>query len=120
MRVRELIDILSDQDPDAEVELSIVAPTDEDDDDVEVDRYRIDGVLPWEDDDIDPDGDETPSKVWLIGGEADDVERFLDAVEGLEGGLGGTHTEHPDHDHDDDHHPAPPTDDGRPRRRWPF
>ena len=108
MRVRELIDILSDQDPDAEVELAIVAPSDETDDDVEVDRYTVDGVLPWEDDDFDPATDDTPVKVWLIGGEPDDVERFLDAVEGLEGG---------DHDHDHDHDHG---DDGAERRRWPF
>lgn len=116
MRVRELIDILSDQDPDAEVELSIVAPTDENDDDVEVDRYTVDGVLPWEDDEYDAATDDTPTKVWLIGGEPDDVERFLDAVEGLEAEhrAGG-------HDHDHDHHHDDGTDsDGTSRRRWPF
>ena len=36
MRVRELIDILKDQPPDAEVELAVVAPVDPDDDDITV------------------------------------------------------------------------------------
>ena len=112
MRVRELIDILSDQDPDAEVELSIVAPTDEDSDDVEVDRYQVDGVLPWEDHDVDADSDETPFKVWLIGGETDDVERFLDAVEAAE----QDDHDHGGHDHPDHSRP----DEETPRRRWQF
>jgi len=86
MRVRELIDILADQDPDAEVELAIVQPVTDDDPDITVDRYTVDGVLPWVDeDDRGQDGELT---VWLIGGEEDDVDNFLDAVE---------------HDHDHDH-----------------
>ena len=118
MRVRELIDILSDQDPDAEVELSIVAPTDDDADDVEVDRYQVDGVLPWEDHDVDPDSDETPFKVWLIGGETDDVERFLDAVEAAEQ---DDHAHDHDHDHGGHDHPDHSRpDEDTPRRRWPF
>jgi len=88
MRVRELIDILADQDPDAEVELAIVQPVTDDDPDITVDRYTVDGVLPWVDeDDRGQDGELT---VWLIGGEEDDVDNFLDAVEH-------------DHDHNHDH-----------------
>ncbi len=48
MHVRELIDILSEQPPDAEVELAVIAPVDEDSDDITVDRYPVDGVLPVE------------------------------------------------------------------------
>ena len=48
MHVRELIDILSDQPPDAEVELAVVAPVDDDSEDITVDRYPVDGVLPVE------------------------------------------------------------------------
>jgi hypothetical protein len=80
MRVHELIDILSDQPADAEVELAVIAPVDETSDDITVDRYFVDGVLPWQDADEngDEDGDLT---VWLVGGEDADVNAFLDAIE---------------------------------------
>ena len=74
MNVRELIDILRDQPPDAEVELAVVAPVDDDDDDITVDRYLVEGVLPW-----DKDGDGIV--IWLVGGEEDDVDSFLDNYE---------------------------------------
>lgn len=76
MRVRELIDILRDQPPDAEVELAVVAPVDDDNEDITVDRYSVEGVLPWEGDEGD-DG----LVIWLVGGEDDDVDSFLDAIE---------------------------------------
>lgn len=80
MRVQELIDILSDQPPEAEVELAVVAPVDEAADDITVDRYFVDGVLPWEDaDDAADDADEL--SIWLVGGEEEDVNCFLDAIE---------------------------------------
>jgi hypothetical protein len=75
MRVRELIDILRDQPPDAEVELAVVAPVEDDNEDITVDRYSVEGVLPWED-----EGDEGVV-IWLVGGEDDDVDSFLDAIE---------------------------------------
>jgi hypothetical protein len=78
MRVSELIDILRDQPGDAEVELAVIAPVAEDADDITVDRYIVEGVLPWEDRD---DDGETELSIWLIGGEGDDVETFLDAIE---------------------------------------
>jgi hypothetical protein len=77
MRVSELIDILKDHPPDAEVELAVVSPVGESDDDITVDRYPIDGVMPW--DEETEDGPE--STIWLVGGEPDDVEDFLDALE---------------------------------------
>lgn len=82
MLVHELIDILNDQPPDAEVELAIIAPVEEDSDDITVDRYFVDGVLPWQDP-ADDDGAEVDSElsVWLVGGEDDDVNAFLDAIE---------------------------------------
>ena len=80
MLVRELIDILKDHDPDLEVELAVVAPVEEDSDDITVDRYPVDGVLPWEDDDAELSAEES-RVVWLVGGEENDVEAFLDAVE---------------------------------------
>ena len=80
MLVRELIDILSDHPGDLEVELAVIAPVEEDSDDITVDRYPVDGVLPWEDDDAELSAEES-RVIWLIGGEEDDVEAFLDAVE---------------------------------------
>lgn len=78
MRVHELIDILSDQPADAEVELAVIAPVEEGSDDITVDRYFVDGVLPWEDDD---DDEEDELTIWLVGGEEPDVNAFLDAIE---------------------------------------
>ncbi len=82
MRVRELIDILNDQPPEAEVELSIIAPIDEEADDITVDRYSVEGVLPWNEDEGVPAEDGAANVViWLVGGEEDDVDAFLDAIE---------------------------------------
>jgi hypothetical protein len=82
MRVHELIDILSDQPPDAEIEIAIIAPVDDGNDDITVDRYFVDGVLPWQDPEDDEES-ETPGEmtVWLVGGEEADVNAFLDAIE---------------------------------------
>lgn len=77
MRVNELIDILSDYPPEMEVELAIVAPDKDTEEDIAVDRYVLDGVMPWHE--TTDDGPE--SSVWLIGGEESDVEAFLDAIE---------------------------------------
>jgi hypothetical protein len=87
MRVSELIDILNDQPPDAEVEIAVIAPVEETSEDITVDRYFVDGVLPWQDvdDDDDPDLDGEFS-VWLVGGEEADVNAFLDAIEQPETG----------------------------------
>ena len=78
MNVRELMEILKDYPQDTEIEMGIIAPVTEEDQ-IAVDRYPIEGVLPWEDEQTD-DGDGEPV-LWLIGGEEDDVEAFLDAVE---------------------------------------
>ena len=80
MRVSELIEILKDQPPDAEVELAIVAPVADENDDITVDRYSVEGMLPWQDDEPDEDN-EDGVVIWLVGGEDDDVEAFLDAIE---------------------------------------
>jgi len=85
MRVSELIDMLRDQPPDAEVELAVVAPVEDDSEDITVDRWSVEGMLPWSDDDSDE------VVIWLVGGEDDDVEAFLDAIE---------HEDEHDHDHD--------------------
>ena len=88
MRVSELIDMLRDQPPDAEVELAVVAPVEEDSEDITVDRWSVEGMLPWSDEDSDE------LVIWLVGGEDDDVEAFLDAIE-----HEGDH-DHDGHDHD--------------------
>src|SRR4029078_5601650 len=75
LTVAELIDMLSQHPADAIVEMSIVAPIREGDDDIPVERYHIDGIMPWHDED---DGDDV---VWLVGGEDEDVDVFLDAIE---------------------------------------
>jgi len=80
MRVSELIEILKDQPPDAEVELAIVAPVADENDDITVDRYSVEGMLPWQDDEPDEENDDGVV-IWLVGGEDDDVDAFLDAIE---------------------------------------
>ena len=80
MRVSELIEMLKDQPADAEVELGFVSPVDDEEDlEVTVERFSISGILPWVDED--EDGNEEDVVVWLVGGEDDDVDAFLDAIE---------------------------------------
>lgn len=74
LTVAELIDILSHHPGDAIVEMSIIAPVEDGDDDITVDRYHIDGVMPWRDEDED-------QVVWLVGGDDADVDVFIDAIE---------------------------------------
>ena len=75
LTVAELIDVLSQHPADAIVEMSIIAPVGDGDDDITVDRYHIDGVMPWRDE------DEDDEVIWLVGGEDADVDVFLDAIE---------------------------------------
>lgn len=103
MNARELIDILSDYPPETEVELAVVAPVAEANEPMEVDRFDIAGVLPWEED----DGEVV---LWLVSGEDDDVEAFLDWVEDSADDEGEEH----DHKHDDEHAHEPPESDGAP------
>lgn len=74
LTVAELIDMLSHHPGDSVVEISIIAPIREGDDDITVDRYNVDGVMPWSD-----EGER--DVVWLIGGEDADVDVFIDAIE---------------------------------------
>jgi hypothetical protein len=75
LTVAELIDLLSQHPGDAIVELSIIAPVGDGDDDITVDRYHIDGIMPWR------DADDEDEVIWLVGGEDDDVDVFLDSIE---------------------------------------
>ena len=72
MRVSELMDILRDQPPDAEVELAIVAPVTDEEEDITVDRYTIDGMLPWHDEDEEghDQRDDDPPEPALASGQA--------------------------------------------------
>ena len=87
MKVRELLDMLSDQPPDAEVELVVVAPVVDDDPAITVDRYTVEAMLPWIDDDA--SDDEDGLTVWLIGGEDADVDALIDQLEQDVEGSGG-------------------------------
>ncbi len=60
----------------------MIAPVEEGSDDITVDRYFVDGVLPWQDAEDDEES-ESPGElsIWLVGGEDADVEAFLDAIE---------------------------------------
>jgi hypothetical protein len=95
VNVHELMEILKDYPEDTEIEMGIIAPV-TDEDQIAVDRYPIEGVLPWEDEET-SDGDGGEPVLWLIGGEEDDVEAFLDAVEDDEDDV----------DEGDDAEPAP-------------
>jgi hypothetical protein len=72
VRVDKLIEILRRYPTDLEIELAVVAPPEGDD--LEIDRYSVEGVLEWED-------EEGTSCVWLVGGEAENVDAFLDTIE---------------------------------------
>ena len=72
MRVDELIDVLRRYPRALEVELVLASPPD--DRQLEIDRYSVEGVLTWED-------EEGISWLWLVGGEQGDVDDFLDAIE---------------------------------------
>ena len=87
MRIAELVEILRGFDDDWEVELTIVAAIEDDADEFTLDRYSIEGVLPWEDDE---DG---ATRLWLVGGEDDTVDAFFDAIDSDdEDGAGGDGT----------------------------
>lgn len=78
MRIAELLDILRDYPQEWEVELAVIAPVEDDNPQITVDRYSIEGVLPWEDDETDE------RLLWLVGGEDDNVDAFLDTLENEE------------------------------------
>jgi hypothetical protein len=84
MRIDELVEILRGFRDDWEIELTIVAPIDDDAEEFTLDRYSIEGVLPWEDDE---DG---ATRLWLVGGEDENVDAFFDAIDGHDDdGSGG-------------------------------
>ena len=88
MRVSELLEMLRDQPPDAEVELAVVAPVDDEHEDITVDRYTVEVMLPWNDEESDG------IVIWLVGGDDEDLEAFLFALE---------HADDDEHEHDHDH-----------------
>jgi hypothetical protein len=103
VNVQQLIDILNDYPPHTEIEMAIVAPL-EDEEQIAVDRYEIEGVLPWDEDD---DSGAERVVLWLVGGEDDDVDAFMDAIE-PEDGDGDHDHDHEGHDHEGhDHGDAP-------------
>lgn len=81
MTAAELIEVLSELDPDTEVLLSIVSPLEDGDTELATDLYPIGGVIPM---DGDEDDDEEGPVVWLVGGEDDDVERLFSELDEME------------------------------------
>lgn len=71
MRADELIEILRDLPPDANVVVAVVDPVTEGADEVTLRRYDLDVLL--------PEGDEGES--WLVVGEESDLDAFLDVIE---------------------------------------
>jgi hypothetical protein len=76
MLVRELIDFLRLQNPEAEVDITVVQPDEEDENSLDVLHVALMHVLTVPDDETDEEF------VWLIGGEEADVEDFIDAISG--------------------------------------
>lgn len=81
MRVSELIDILRDYPPDHEVEMAIVSPTPPESDQIKIDLYSVEGVLERPHVGETEDDDDDYEVVWLLGGEDDDLDDFLDVLE---------------------------------------
>ncbi len=78
MTAAELIEVLSELEPETEVLLAIVSRSEEDEDELATDLYPIAGIIPLEegeDDEV-----EGPT-VWLVGGEDDDVEALFEGIE---------------------------------------
>ena len=86
MNVAELIDILRDFDPETIVEMAIVAPVSADAEEITVDQFEVEGVMLR--DPADSDGEQV---VWLIGGDSNDVEEFIDAMESVAGEVQTNH-----------------------------
>lgn len=86
MNVAELIDILRDFDPEMIVEMAIVAPVSSDADEITVDQFEVEGIMLR--DPVDGGGEPV---VWLIGGDGNDVEEFIDAMEGVAGEVQTNH-----------------------------
>ena len=75
MLVRELIDFLRVQDPDAVVEVAIVESDPNDDTSIDLTRLPLLEMITLPDDENDDQ-----ELVWLVVGEADDVDDFIDAI----------------------------------------
>lgn len=78
MTAAELIEVLSELDPEAEVLLAIVSRSEEDEDELATDLYPIGGIIPLEEGE---DEEEEGPTVWLVGGEDDDVEALFEGIE---------------------------------------
>ena len=72
MRIAELLDILRDYPPEWEVELAVIAPVEDESPQILIDHYSVEAVLAWQDDGSDE------KLLWLVGGEDDNVDAFLD------------------------------------------
>lgn len=86
MRAEELIEILKELPGDANVVIAVVDPVDADSDEIALKRFDIDVLLP----------DAEDGEAWIVVGEEEDLEAFLDAYED------GDDDEDDDDDDDDD------------------
>jgi hypothetical protein len=82
MTAAELIEVLSDLDPDMPVLLSVLSRTE--DGELATDLYDIGGFLVDDTDVDDGDGEAVGPGVWLVGGDEDDLEEFFTDEEGAE------------------------------------
>ncbi len=95
MLVSELIEILKKQPADSEVEVAVIAPVSDEVEDITVDRYALDTVLPWTEEEGEDAGQ---TVIWLVGGDDEDIDAFLEAIEPEE--EGHDRDDHDGHTHD--------------------
>jgi hypothetical protein len=92
MNALELIEILRTYPPETEVEIALAAPA-EGSDQIAVDRFPVDALMDWHDEEDDDGNPIEPTLVlWLIAGEEDDVDALIDT-------LGDDDEDHEGHDH---------------------
>lgn len=78
MLVRDLIDFLKIQDPDLEVQITLVGTDPDDENTLDVSTFPVAQVIYLPED----EEEDEPGVVWLVGGEDEDVEDFLDTISG--------------------------------------
>jgi hypothetical protein len=80
MNALELIEILRTYPPETEVEIALAAPA-EGSDQIAVDRFPVDALMDWHDEEDDEGNPIEPNLVlWLIAGEEDDVDALIDTL----------------------------------------
>jgi hypothetical protein len=97
MNALELIEILRTYPPETEVEIALAAPA-EGDDQIAVDRFPVDALMDWHDEEDDDGNPIEPILVlWLIAGEEEHVDALIDT-------LGDDDDDDDDEDHEGHDH----------------